>query len=199
MDLKRVKLVNLRFACEVMNSQGGSHLPAWVMKKEAAGGGFLMYGAIHGVDRLRWLLSSEVTTVSAQTRNYKPNAEVEDSVVALLTFANGATATLTGHAPPYRVQPAHWETQVNGSAGMVRVRTRHWAELSNNNGASRLATHMAGGHVGQHYNFVRQAKEFVAAIHEDREPWITGEDGLRALEVCMAIYCSAETGQSVRL
>lgn len=186
-------------ACEVMNSQGGSHLPAWVRQKEAAGGGVLMYGAIHGVDRLRWLLDSEVTTVTAQTRRYSPAAEVEDGVVALLTFANGATATLTANAPPYWAQPGHWETQINGSAGMVRVRTRHWAELSNNQVATRLETHTAASRLGEHYNFIRQAQEFVMAIRQEREPWITGQDGLRALELCLAIYQSAETDRTIQL
>ena len=186
-------------ACEVMNTQGGSHLPAWVTQKDAAGGGVLMYGAVHGVDRLRWLVGDEVTTVTAQTRQVEPQSEVEDGVVALLTFTTGATATLTANSPPYRAQPTRWETQINGTAGMVRVRTRHWAELSNDQAATRLETRTGTGHLGEHYNFVRQAEEFVAAIQEDREPWITGQDGLRALEICLAIYRSAETGQTVTL
>lgn len=197
--IKEGQIGQPQVACEVMNSQGGSHLPAWVTQKAAAGGGVLMYGAVHGVDRLRWLLGSEVTTVTAQTRRYTPNAEVEDSVLALLTFANGATATLTANAPPYWAHPGHWETQINGSAGMVRVRTRHWAELSNNKVETRLETQTAAGRLGEHYNFVRQADEFVAAIREDRKPWITGQDGLRALEICLAIYRSADTGQTVGL
>jgi predicted dehydrogenase len=197
--IKEGQIGQPQVACEVMNSQGGSHLPAWVTQKEAAGGGFLMYGAIHGIDRLRWLLGSEVTTVTAQTRRYSPNIDVEDSVVALLTFANGATATLTANAPSYWAHPAYWETQINGSDGMARVRTRHWAELSNNQVATRLETHSAAGRLGEHYNFVRQAEEFVAAIRADREPWITGQDGLRALEICLAIYRSADTGQTVQL
>jgi predicted dehydrogenase len=186
-------------ACEVMNSQGGAHLPSWVTQKEAAGGGVLMYGAVHGVDRLRWLLGSEVATVNAQTRRFDPNTEVEEGIAALLTFANGTTATLTANAPAYWAQPAHWETQIYGSAGMVRVRTRHWAELSNNQMATRLETHTAASRLGEHYNFARQAEAFVAAITADREPWITGQDGLAALKVCLAIYRSAETGQPIQL
>ena len=186
-------------ACEVMNSQGGVHLPGWVRQKEAAGGGVLMYGAVHAVDRLCWLLGSEVTTVSAQTRRFSPDAEVEDGVAALLTFANGVTATLTANAPSYWAQPAHWETHIYGSTGMLRVRTRHWAELSNNRVVTRVETQTAASRLGEHYNFIRQAEEFVAAILADREPWITGRDGLAALEVCLAIYRSAETGQPVQL
>ena len=42
-------------------------------------------------------------------------------------------------------------------------------------------------------------EEFVAAIREEREPAITGEDGLKALEIVLAAYESAETGQPVKL
>ena len=41
--------------------------------------------------------------------------------------------------------------------------------------------------------------EFVAAVREDREPAITGEDGLRAVEIVAAAYRSIETGQPVRI
>jgi predicted dehydrogenase len=197
--IKEGRIGQAQVACEVMNSQGGSHLPGGVRQKEAAGGGVLMYGAVHGVDRLCWLLSSEVSSVTAQTRYSTSDAEVEDSVVALLTFASGATATLTANAPSYWAQPAHWETQIYGSTGLVRLRTRHWAELSNDQISTRLETHTAASRLGEHYNFIRQAEEFVAAVREDREPWITGQDGLHALEVCLAIYRSAETGQMVQL
>ena len=39
--------------------------------------------------------------------------------------------------------------------------------------------------------------EFVAAIREDREPAVTGVDGLRALEVVDAAYRSVESGEPV--
>ena len=114
-----------------MGGQRGDHLPKWVTQKEVAGGGVLMYSAIHGLDRLRWLVGSEVVRVTAETHTYSPDAEVEDGVAALLTFANGATATLNPNAPAYRAQPTHWETELYGDKGLLRIRTRHFAELSN--------------------------------------------------------------------
>ncbi len=42
-------------------------------------------------------------------------------------------------------------------------------------------------------------EEFVAAIREQRAPKITGEDGYKALEVALAAYASAESGQPVKL
>jgi len=184
---------------ETMNGQRGNHLPKWITQKTIAGGGVLMYSAIHGLDRLRWLAGSEVVSVTAQVRHYSTDSEVEDGVVALLNFANGATATLCANAPAYRAQPAHWDTEIYGDKGMLRVRTRQWAELSNDHCCEHIDTEIISKEQGPHYNFARQAKEFVAAICEARDPFISGEDGLKSLELALAIYLSAETGQSVSL
>jgi Oxidoreductase family, C-terminal alpha/beta domain len=41
--------------------------------------------------------------------------------------------------------------------------------------------------------------EFVAAIREDRPPLVSGLDGYRALQVVLAAYESAQSGQPVHL
>lgn len=187
-----------RVAIETMNGQRGDHSPHWITNKEIAGGGVLMYGAIHSVDRLRWLLGSDVVTVVARKQHFEPRTEVEDGITALLTFTNGATATLSACAPSYRAQPAYWDTQIYGTHGMLRVRTRHWAELSNDKGSVRQESGSATT-VGEHYNFVRQAQAFVDAIMADEAPVVSGEDGLKALEVAMAIYQSARRREVVHL
>ncbi len=182
----------------VMNAPRKPELPAWVAQKEAAGGGVMMYTAIHAIDRLRWLVGSEVTSVTAQVRRWDPDSEVEDGAVALLTFASGAVATSTANAPAYWAQPSVWETEIFGTDGMLRV-TREAVEVSSNSLQTRLETKTSASRLGQHYNFVRQAEEFVAAIQEDREPAITANDGLKSLEVVLALYRSAETEETVSL
>ena len=47
-------------------SLGGPHPPAWVWQRQHAGGGVLMYGGIHAIDRLLWWLGTRVTSVSAR-------------------------------------------------------------------------------------------------------------------------------------
>jgi predicted dehydrogenase len=42
-------------------------------------------------------------------------------------------------------------------------------------------------------------RDMAVSIRNHTPPAITGEDGLRALEVVEAIYCSAETGRTVAL
>jgi predicted dehydrogenase len=190
---------NPMVARETMGGQRGAHLGGWVEQKRAAGGGVLMYSSIHGLDRLRWLLGSEVTTVSAQALRFDPDSEIESSVSALLTFASGAVATLSSSAPLYRASPRFWETELYGSSGMLRLRTREWAELSSDSRLERVDTSPVSDELGPHYNFWRQAEAFVAAINGGRDPDVTAKDGLRALEVALAIYASAERNEPVNL
>ncbi len=184
---------------ETMNGQRGTHLPDWVNQADIAGGGVLMYSAIHGLDRLRWLTGSEVIKINAETTYSLANTEVESGVSALLSFANGASATLSANAPSYRAQPAHWETEIYGTKGMLRLRTRHWIEFSNDALSKHIDTQNYSLEGGPHYNFTRQAQDFISAIQEDRNPLVTAEDGLKSLELALAIYQSAKTGQSVTL
>lgn len=182
----------------VMTAPRKPELPPWVTSKEAAGGGVMMYSAIHEVDRMRWLVGSDVVTVAGQTRCWDPDSEVEDGAVALLTFVNGTAASLTANAPSYWAQPALWETEVWGTEGMLRI-GRNGVEISSNSLQTRLETQTPGSRLGIHYNFVRQAEAFVAAINEDTEPVITARDGLESLRVVMALYESASTGEIVKL
>jgi predicted dehydrogenase len=41
--------------------------------------------------------------------------------------------------------------------------------------------------------------DFIDMIHQGREPFISGYDGLKALEVALAAYRSAELGKPVKL
>jgi predicted dehydrogenase len=41
--------------------------------------------------------------------------------------------------------------------------------------------------------------EFITAMREERPPSVTGEDGLRAVEVALAAYQSAANGQPVTI
>ncbi len=157
-----------------------------------------MYSAIHAVDRLRWLVGADVASVTGQTRRWDPLSEVEDGAAVLLTFTNGAAATLTANAPAYWAQPAVWETEIFGTEGMLRI-GRGTVEVSSKRLETSLETRTSASRLGQQYDFVRQAEAFVAAIKEWREPVTTGEDGLWSLEVVLAIYRSAETGETVTL
>jgi predicted dehydrogenase len=43
--------------------------------------------------------------------------------------------------------------------------------------------------------FVSQARDVTGAVREDRTPWISGPEGLRAQAIITALYKSADTGK----
>lgn len=183
---------------ETVSTRRTSSHPRWLVDARMSGGGVLMYTAIHGLDRLLWLFDDEVVEVAAKTRRYaSDDSEVEDGVAALLVFSRGAAATLTASSATYPNDPTVWETELHGSEAMVRVRTRAFAETAGAHGSERYEPGHDAETSRPNYNFERQAADFLAAIAEGRDPAITGEDGLRALETCVAIYRSAAQGRPV--
>jgi predicted dehydrogenase len=171
-------------------SLGGAHPPGWVWDRARAGGGVLMYGGIHAVDRILWLLDTTAETVYARAHAYTDRGgDVEDGLVAVLSLANGVTATLFENSPPYG-RPGGWETELFGSDGAVRVRTGEWCELTS---LERSVTVQSRDEL----HFHREVEEFVAAIREQREPSVPASTGRTTLQVACAIYESARTGAPV--
>jgi UDP-N-acetylglucosamine 3-dehydrogenase len=168
-------------------SGGIRDTPRWVWNAGDAGGGVIMYGGVHAVDRLRWLLGEEITEVYARTKTYSNPSLLEDGVCAILTFASGATAVLYENAPGFgRIGP--WTTEVFGTAGAVIITTGASLEYRNVEGAQRWT-------YPEDRRFDRQADEFLRAIAEGRPPSVGGEDGLRGVAVALAIYRSAASGR----
>ena len=48
-------------------------------------------------------------------------------------------------------------------------------------------------------NFTLQMESFVDSILKDREPAVTGKDGMKALKIILAAYKSAEKQQLIKL
>ena len=172
---------------------GSDDLPAWVWHRERSGGGVMMYSGLHAIDRLRWLLNSEVVEVYARVHTYgktSEDANIENGVTAILTFDNGVIATLVENLPPYELNYRYWDTEIFGTKGFLHIRTDDYLEFAGPDTSFRQ--NFTG------YNhYARQLAEFVDAIQQNRAPSITGEDGLRSLAVGLAVYRSAYVGRSV--
>lgn len=170
---------------------GDKRVPAWVWQKPLSGGGILMYSGIHAIDRLRWLLNSEVSELFARTVTHSHHADVEDGLLATLIFANGSVASLIENQPSYAVSSRVWDVEIYGSLARLHIQSGNFLDFDSDAKGYRYE-------VRRNDHFLAQASEFVAAVQEQREPWITGHDGLRALEVALAIYQSAESGKPIK-
>lgn len=174
----------------------GQYPGRWFGDRELAGGGAVMDHTVHVVDAIRWLLGDEVVRVQAELGSFLHGLAVEDCGLLTLELAGGAFATVDCSWS----RPATYPTwggvtlHVVGERGTVDVDVFRQSLTHYDDGAGTVK--LVGW--GDDLNAV-MVGGFVDAILEGRSVPITGEDGLRALEVAMGAYRSAELGRPVAI
>lgn len=183
---------------------------AWRGTWKLDGGGALMNQAIHSVDLLVWLMGP-VAEVSARTALLAhERIEVEDVAMALLRFGSGALGVIEATTAAYPGYLKRIELHGDqGSAIMEEEDIVKWdfAEVRPQDEEIRrkMAERVSGGGGASdpaaigHHGHAMQFADVVQAIREGRKPLIDGHEGRRSVEVIMAVYQSAETGNVVRL
>ena len=171
----------------------------------AQDGGALMNQCIHGIDLLRWMMGSEVVSVYGQTRRQLHNyLEAEDLGMAVVTFKNGAVATIEGTTNVYP-QNLEETLYVFGEFGTVKLGGKSTNNIDvwdfadetdadkETKGLEEAASNVYGnGHTSLF-------ADVVEAIEQDRQPYVDARAGRDALEMVLAIYKSAAEGKAVNL
>jgi len=168
-------------------------------------GGCLMNQCIHGIDLLRWMLGEEVVSVYGVIRQQQHDyLETEDIGMAVVTFANGAIATIEGTTNVY---PKNLEETLYlfGERGTVKLGGKSTNSIDiwdfadeteedvANRGLEEETSNVYGnGHISLY-------ADVIASIKEKREPYVDAYDGRNALEIILAIYKSMKTGEVVKL
>jgi predicted dehydrogenase len=174
------------------------------------GGGALMNQSIHNVDLLQWLMGDVLSVTALTATLAHERIEVEDTAVALVQFQNGALGVIEAATSAY---PGLLKrTEIHGDRGSARVDQDDitlWEfqeKVPSDNeifaAMAAVSGHKAGAsdprgitHVGHR----DQLSDFLQAIDENREPFVDGREGRKAVEIIRAIYRSAKLGQSVAL
>jgi UDP-N-acetylglucosamine 3-dehydrogenase len=159
---------------------------------EAGFGGFGDIG-MHAVDALRWLIGREAVAVYARIhRGVRPELPVDSIGTATITWEGGAISTLTaGWANPDGY-PSFLDARFEVVGTVAAARVDHPYQDFRLADATR-SERIAAARTDATWNL----SGFIEAVRLDREPPITGEDGLRALELMLACYRSAELGEEV--
>ncbi|GAB4514682.1 MAG: Gfo/Idh/MocA family oxidoreductase [Anaerolineae bacterium] len=169
----------------------------WFTDKAKAGGGAVMDHTVHVVDLLRWMLDDEVVEVYAEIDNLiYPDIQIDDCGLLSMKFARGTFATLDTSWSRPRIFPTWGDVTMElvGQDGVLildafRQRIEVYSQVQQRVWWDSWASDMDLGMIA----------DFVRCIREDRPPAITGYDGLKAMEVALAAYRSAEEGQPVSL
>lgn len=151
--------------------------------------GMLFYNnTIHDFDLARWLMRDEVIETHAYTTvAIRPEVAQYGDVVAgvvNLKYQNGAIGNVESYVQSIYAYDVR--TEVLGSKGAVFVGTLQQtpAVFLNGDGSNQvLADHFLTRFADA---YLLEVRDFVQNMAADRPPRVTGEDGLRALEIAVA-------------
>jgi predicted dehydrogenase len=170
----------------------------WFVDRDLAGGGAVIDHTVHVIDLLRWFFDAEISEVYAEVGVglLHNGIDIDDAGMLSFTLSNGTYGTLDTSWS----RPSAFPTW--GDVTIEVVAERGWARLDAfkqqfavySNRANKAQWVGWGGNMD-----LGLMRDFVAMIAEGRDPSISGQDGLRALQVALAAYQSAAAGVPIAI
>ena len=172
----------------------------WKGTWEHEGGGTLIDQAIHSIDRVRYILGSDVKWIEGSIHNhYHPKLHVEDAAEAAICFENGCIYNL------YACNYYGFDSPINiefcgekGRFGLIQDVGYTWF----GNEYTEYREISKGNTVGKNYwgtTHIMQIEEFYDAVRDDKGITVDGLEGRKTLEMIKGIYLSAMRHERITL
>ncbi len=163
----------------------------WRLRQGLAGGGALMDVGIYALQACRYLTGEEPISITAQETKTDAVkfAEVDESIVWAMNFPSGVVA----HCNTTYSRNGTNFVQANTERGFVKLGpafSYDGIQAESSSGPIQAPA------VDQ---FATEMDEFALTIMEGRPSKVSGEEGLRDLQIVEAIYRSAREGTTVSL
>lgn len=180
----------------IRGTNHGQMPDGWFIDKDKSGGGAVADHTVHVVDLMRWFLEEEVTKVYAESGTLLHDVDIDDCGLLSLEIGNKAFATLDTSWS----RPSAFPTWGDVTMEVVGTKGTGYLDIF----AQNISVYEGGSLSTKYENWGSDSdylliEDFAQSISENREPLISGDDGLRALEVVVAAYQSANTHKSVTL
>jgi UDP-N-acetyl-2-amino-2-deoxyglucuronate dehydrogenase len=179
----------------------------WRGRRALDGGGALINQAIHTLDLLLHLWGP-IASVDARAATRLHQIEVEDTLVATMTFASGALGVFEGSTAVYPGYPRRLElTGANGTAivdhdslvALDLATAFPGATVERRGPDAAAAQNAASPTVSDATPHRRILEDFIAAIRGNRAPACDGREGRRSVAVVEALYASAREQRPVTI
>lgn len=187
--------------------------PGWFADPYKAAGGAFIDHAIYQAGKLRWFFGSEAKTVYAQMGKFVlKDWAIEDHGLAVVRLKDDSIVTLeaSNTAPGH----SHERTIIIGSEGEIEISgttVSIWTKKGPY--SDRHLIEKVGPPLLYGKSFAEipvptppyaegnkpMINEFIRCLVKDKNPDFTGEDSRANLEICLAAYESARTGEVVNL
>ena len=149
---------------------------------------------IHIMDLFNYWLGEEPETVYAQARDITSQyLRIYDYFAITLKYKSGAIA-VTERSQTNRPRWNDFTTiTIIGTEGEISSGTQNESRWWYGEDGLKIVT------TDNTHPFEREIKEFIDSLEEGRPPEVTGEDGRRALAMCLAAKESIRTGEVVAM
>ncbi len=172
---------------------------SWFFRKEEAIMGAMGDLGVHKADLIRWLLDDEVEDVAAMiATRHKAGTDIDDNATCLLRMTSGAIGTLVASWTYYKGEEK--TTILWCEHGVLKIGTdptdQVILELTN----GQIERYRAG-EIATNQKQVTSGviDEFVTCIRNSTPPRISGQEGLRSLQVILSAFESQRTGTIVKI
>jgi 1,5-anhydro-D-fructose reductase (1,5-anhydro-D-mannitol-forming) len=175
-----------------------SGLRQWWDDPDLMGHASTMMGTgVHVVDVLRFVLTQEITEVAAISDGQTASQPLEQLLAMVLRFERGTIATLCCGR---RLPDSRNDLVLYGSLGRLIGSDALWEGRQGTFEVVSGSIHRTETYPQQPLaNFIDELDDFHHAIREDREPAASGLDGLRVVQVTLAMIASARDQRTIRI
>jgi len=180
----------------IKGTNRGQNPGGWFIEPEKSGGGAVIDHTVHVVDIMRWYMGAEVTEVFAEVDHLVSEKPIDDCGILSLEFDNGVFATLDCSWTRNKTFPTWGDVtmEIIGTEGTLSV------DVFNQK------LNVFSNEQGYKWNFWGDdmdkglIADFVASVREGKsQASVTGEDGMRAVEVALAAYEASRLHKPVTL
>ncbi|MHA0858053.1 Gfo/Idh/MocA family protein [Paenibacillus sp. CMAA1364] len=172
---------------------------SWFFRKEEAIMGAMGDLGVHKSDFIRYLLNDEVAEVAGFIGTlHKEGTEVDDNATCLLRMRSGAIGTLVASWTQYR--GGDNSTVLWCEHGVMKIGTVEGDEVIVELTNGTVETYKVGAMSTNEKQVPSGVIDaFVESIVTNTPPMISGEEGLKSLQVILAAFESQATGQFIKL
>ena len=195
-DLERVMIIK-------STGRGPGLPPPWA-RDPSRSNGMLAEVNSHDFDSVRWLAGSDYEQVYAQAENFKCETlrkdypDFYDNAVVTIRLKNGTLGFIDGTCPAGYGYDARVEILCENGMILIGDFKESGITWVKKDGTT-LGSAFRSWRDRFKDAYLAEMEDFVEAIRNDRLPAVTGEDGMKALEVVIAANKSIKTGQPVKL
>ncbi|WP_312096509.1 Gfo/Idh/MocA family oxidoreductase [Niallia sp.] len=171
----------------IKGTNRGTNPGGWFVEKEKSGGGAVMDHTVHLVDIMRWYMGSDVKEVYAELDNLISDIAIDDCGIVTMEFENNVFASIDCSWSRNKTFPTWGDVtlEIIGTKGTLSVDA--FAQKTDVYSVEGAQWDFWGEDMNQDL-----VEDFVSNVKNGVPPTITGEDGLKAMEVALAGYESAK-------